>query len=156
MARESGVSGLSRRGLFAVAVACASVGLAPPSFASESADDDAVKLIEHLTGKTPTPSDRVRLVMPAVFPNGYTVPLSLDVDSPMTETDHVKSIRVLAPQNPLIEVATFHFTPERSQAHASTRIRLAEPQFVLAVAEMNDGAFVFSKTWVDVATDGCK
>ena len=52
--------------------------------------DDAVKLIESLTGKTPTPSDRVRLVMPAVFPNGYTVPLVLDIDSPMTETDHVR------------------------------------------------------------------
>jgi sulfur-oxidizing protein SoxY len=156
MARESGVSGLSRRRLLALAAAWASVGLSPPSFASESDDDDAAELIEHLTGKTPTPSDRVRLVMPSVFPNGYTVPLSLDVDSPMTETDHVKSIRVLAPQNPLIEVATFHFTPERSQARASTRIRLAEPQFVLAVAEMSDGALLFSKAWVDVATDGCK
>lgn len=156
MASESGVGGLSRRRLLAVAAACASVGLARPSFARKSADDDAVKLIENLTGKTPTPSDRVRLAMPSVFPNGYTVPLSLDVDSPMTETDYVKSIRVLAPQNPLIEVATFHFAPERSQARASSRIRLAEPQFVLAVAEMNDGALLFGKTWVDVATDGCK
>ena len=154
MARESSVGRLSRRRLLAVAAGCASVALAAPSFAS--ADDDAAKLIELLTGKTPTPSDRVHIVMPAVFPNGYTVPLSLDVDSPMTETDHVKYIRVLAPQNPLIEVATFHFMPERSQARASTRIRLAEPQFVLAVAEMNDGALLLNKAWVDVATNGCK
>src|SRR5271156_6910090 len=156
MATESSVIDLSRRRLLAVAVACGSVGLAPPSFASESADDDAAKLIENLTGKTPIPSDRVRIVMPAVFPNGYTVPLSLEVDSPMTETDHVRYIRVLAPQNPLIEVATCHFTPGRSQARASTRIRLAEPQFVLAVAEMNDGALLLGKAWVDVATNGCK
>ena len=156
MARENSVGGLSRRRLLAVAAGCANVALAAPSFASARADDDAAKLIEHLTGRTPTPSDRVRIVMPAVFPNGYTVPLSLDVDSPMTETDHVRYIRVLAPQNPLIEVATFHFTPGRSQARASTRIRLAEPQFVLAVAEMNDGALLLSKTWVDVATNGCK
>jgi sulfur-oxidizing protein SoxY len=156
MARESGRVGLSRRRLLAVAAGSASAALAVPSFASASADDDAVKLIERLTGKTPTLSDRVRIVMPAVFPNGYTVPLSLDIDSPMTETDHVKSIRVLAPQNPIIEVATFHFTPERSQARASTRIRLAEPQFVLAVAEMHDGALLLGKTWVDVATNGCK
>ena len=74
----------------------------------------------------------------------------------MTETDHVRYIRVLAPQNPLIEVATFHFTPGRSQARASTRIRLAEPQFVLGVAEIDDGALLFGKTWVHVATDGCK
>lgn len=152
----SGAISLSRRRLLAVAAGCASVAFAAPSLASASADDDAAKLIEHLTGKTPTLSDRVRIVMPAVFPNGYTVPLSLDVDSPMTETDHVKYIRVLAPQNPLIEVATFHFTPGRSQARASTRIRLAEPQFVLAVAEMNDGALLLGKAWVDVATNGCK
>ena len=157
MARESGGVGLSRRGLLAVAAGSASAALAVPSFASASADDDAVKLIERLTGKTPTPSDRVRIVMPAVFPNGYTVPLSLDIDSPMTETDHVKSIRVLAPQNPIIEVATFHFTPERGRpARGASLIRLAEPQFVLAVAEMHDGALLLGKTWVDVATNGCK
>jgi len=156
MAEESSVRALSRRRLLAVAAVCASVMLRAPSYASESADDDAVKLIERLTGKTPSPSDRIRLVMPAAFPNGYTVPLSLDVDSPMTESDHVKNIRVLAPQNPIIDVVTFHFTPGRSQARVSTRIRLAQPQFVLAVAEMNDGALLLAKTWVDVATNGCK
>jgi sulfur-oxidizing protein SoxY len=38
----------------------------------------------------------------------------------------------------------------------STRIRLAEPQYVLALAEMNDGALLMAKTWVEVATNGCK
>ena len=52
MASESGVGGLSRRRLLAVAAACASVGLARPSFARKSADDDAVKLIENLTGRS--------------------------------------------------------------------------------------------------------
>src|SRR5271154_4140443 len=113
MGRESGVIGLSRRRVLAVAAGCASLTLAAPSVASASADEDAVELIEDLTGKTPTPSDRVRLVMPAVFSNGYTVPLSFEVDSPMTQTDHAKYVRVLAPRNPIIEVATFHFTPER-------------------------------------------
>ncbi len=156
MVEESCVVGLSRRRLLMVAAGCASVTLAAPPVASASDDDDEVKLIEHLTGKTPTQSDRIHLVMPKVFPNGYTVSLSLEIDSPMTETDHVKYIRVLAPKNPLIEVATFQFTPQRSQARVSTRIRLAEPQFVLAVAEMNDGVLLLAKTWVEVATNGCK
>ncbi len=112
-------------------------------------------LIKHLTGKTPTESDRVHLTMPRVFPNGYTVPLTLVIDSPMTETDYVRYARVLAPRNPLIEVATFHFVPQRSEPRVSTRIRLAEPQHVLAVAEMNDGALLMTKTWVEVATNGC-
>jgi sulfur-oxidizing protein SoxY len=93
--------------------------------------------------------------MPATFPTGYTVPLSLNVDCPMTEADHVRQISVFAPQNPLIQVVSFHFSPERSVAHVSTRIRLAKPQHVVAVAEMNDGTLLMTKTWVDVATNGC-
>ena len=81
--------------------------------------------------------------------------MDLKVDSPMTEDDHVKRIRVFAPQNPLIDVASFNFVPRRSIARVSTRIRLAKPQYVVAVAEMSDGALLMTKTWVDVATNGC-
>jgi sulfur-oxidizing protein SoxY len=100
-------------------------------------------------------SDRVHLVMPRTFPNGYTVPLSFEIDSPMTEADHVRHVRVFAPRNPLIEVARFYFVPRRSEPRVSTRIRLAGPQDVLVVAEMNDGALLMTKTWVEVATNGC-
>ena len=81
--------------------------------------------------------------------------MDLHVDSPMTEDDHVRSVRVFAPENPIIEVAGFNFVPQRSVARVSTRIRLAKPQYVVAVAEMNDGALLMTKTWVDVATNGC-
>ena len=119
------------------------------------AQDEAVQLVERLTGQAPTVSDRLHLVMPAVFPTGYTVPMDLDIDSPMTEDDYVKRIRVFAPQNPLLEVASFNFVPRRSIARVSTRIRLAEPQYVVAVAEMSDGTLLMTKTFVDVATNGC-
>jgi len=59
------------------------------------------------------------------------------------------------PSNPLIEVASFNFVPRRTIAHVSTRIRLAEPQYVVAVAEMSDGTLLMTKTFVDVATNGC-
>ncbi len=121
----------------------------------DTVQDDTMDLIERLTGQTPTLSDRLHLVMPAVFPTGYTVPMDLDIDSPMTADDHVRRIRVFAPQNPLIEVASFNFVPQRSIARVSTRIRLAEPQYVVAVAEMNDGMLLMTKTFVDVATNGC-
>ena len=58
-------------------------------------------------------------------------------------------------RNPIIEVAGFHFIPQRSGARVSTRIRLAKPQYVVAVAEMSDGTLLMTKTWVDVATNGC-
>jgi sulfur-oxidizing protein SoxY len=67
----------------------------------------------------------------------------------------VRQVRVLAPRNPIIEVVSFHFVQNRSDARVSTRIRLAEPQFVIAVAEMNDGTFLMAKTWVAVASNGC-
>ena len=118
-------------------------------------DDEAIEVVRQFTGRTATASDRLHLVMPKVFPTGYTVPMSIDIDSPMTEADHVRQIRVFAPQNPLVEVASFHFFPQRSIPRVSTRIRLAKPQYVVAVAEMNDATLLMAKTWVDVATNGC-
>ncbi len=158
MPEESSAKMLTRRELFWTGTAgLASAILVSPANAGDDAvgADDAVALIKRLTGKTPTESDRLHLVMPRTFPNGYTVPLSLEIDSPMTESDHVRHIRVVAPLNPLIEVATFHFVPQRSQPRISTRIRLAKPQNVVAVAEMSDGSLLMAKTWVDVATNGC-
>jgi sulfur-oxidizing protein SoxY len=148
--------GFTRRTILTAAVA-GSAGFASAALASrQPPSDDAVDLLKRLTGKTPTASDRLHLAMPRVFPNGYTVPLTLAIDSPMTEADHVKHVSVLAPRNPLIEVAMFHFVPQRSEPRVSTRIRLAEPQYVLAVAEMNDGTLLMTETWVEVATNGCK
>lgn len=128
-------------------------GASHPALADEGDLDDA--LLRRLTGTVPIESPRVRLVMPPAFGNGYTVPLVLDVDSPMTDADHVRQVRVFAPKNPIVLVAGFGFTPASGQAHVSTRIRLAEPQTVFAVAEMSDGTTLMARTWVKVDTNGC-
>jgi sulfur-oxidizing protein SoxY len=152
MVEKTSATGLTRRELFlATAAGFASATIVSPAKAS----DEAAELIKRLTGRSATASDRLHLVMPRTFPNGYTVPLNVDIDSPMTENDYVRYVRVVAPRNPLIEVATFHFIPQRSLPRVSTRIRLAEPQDVLAFAELNDGTLLMTKTWVDVATNGC-
>ena len=152
MPEESKITDPTRRELLLTGV----TGLATTIIVSPaSASDDATELIERLTRKIPIESDRLHLAMPRTFPNGYTVPLTIEVDSPMTEDDHVKLVRVVAPRNPLIEVATFHFLPQCGQPRVSTRIRLAEPQHVLAVAEISDGTLLMAKTWVEVATNGC-
>jgi sulfur-oxidizing protein SoxY len=119
------------------------------------AQEEAIDFIERMTGHRATPSGRLRLLMPAVFPNGYTVPLTVEVDTPMTERDHVRNVRIFAPKNPINEVVGFHFAPLRSAPRVSTRIRLAAPQNVVAVAEMNDGEFLMTQTFVQVATNGC-
>ncbi len=137
----------------------AGIALASGSFVwprRARADDEIRELVRRYFGRTAVESNRLRLVMPADFPTGSNVPMSLDVDCPMTESDHVRQVRVFAPQNPLIEVAGFHFFPQRSAARVSTRIRLAKPQHVVAVAEMSDGTLLMAKTWVSVATNGCE
>lgn len=146
--------GFTRRALLTAAVA-GGAGFAGPARVAPLNANVNDELIKQLNGKIPMESDRLHLAMPRVFPTGYTVPLFLEVDTAMTETDHMRYARVLAPRNPLIEVATFHFVPQRSEPRVSTRIRLAEPQYVLAVVEMNDGALLMAKTWVEVATNGC-
>lgn len=143
--------GLTRRGVLMAAAA----GAALSRVARSRAEDEVDAVVRQLIGRRAVESDRVHLTMPRVFPNGYTVPLTLEVDSAMTPADHVRHVRVLAPRNPIVAVATFHFVPERSQPQLSTRIRLAMPQFVVAVATMNDDALLMTRTWVEVATNGC-
>ena len=146
---------LTRRDVLIAGYAAGFAGVALLSPRSARANDEALEVVKQLTGRTAIRSDRLRLTMPANFPTGYTVPMDLDIDSPMTEADHVRQIRVFAPQNPIIEVAGFHFAPQRSLPRVSTRIRLAKPQHVIAVAEMNDGNLLMTTAWVHVATNGC-
>lgn len=119
------------------------------------AEDDGRDLIEDLTGGTLTESDRVQLVSPPVFPIGSSVPVSVAVDTAMTEADFVRRLTLFAPYNPIVEIMSFNFIPGASVPRVSTRIRLAAPQHVLAVAEMNDGALLMAKQFIDVATNGC-
>ena len=74
----------------------------------------------------------------------------------MTEADYVSRIHVVAPDNPIPEVASFHFTPLGGKAKAATRIRLeAGNQTVLATAELSDGLVLKTKTSVRVTIGGC-
>lgn len=83
---------------------------------------------------------RVQVDIPGISENGYSVPLKINVDSPMTEADHVVRLTVFADKNPLHEVARFQLGPRAGLAEVHTRIRMADSQRILAVAEMNDGS----------------
>ncbi len=120
-----------------------------------AADETDSPLVEQLIGRMATESERVRLEMPTVFANGYSVPVTLAVDSPMTESDYVRSVLVVAPRNPIVTVVKFRFTAQSGRALVSTRIRLSQPQSVLAVAEMSDGLLLMARCWVKVDVDGC-
>jgi sulfur-oxidizing protein SoxY len=147
--------GCTRRAVL-TAVAAGAAGLAGAAVAEPpEPGEDVADLVRRLTGRTAADSARVQLIMPRDFANGGAVPVKLVIDSPMKETDHVRHVRLLAPRNPIVEVARFDFAPGRSGARVSTRIRLAQSQHVVALAEMSDGSLLMTTTWVEVATNGC-
>ena len=84
---------------------------------------------------------RVKLEIPELVDNGNSVSLSVKVDSPMSATDYVRAIHVITEKNPQPDVVSFRFTPRSGRATASTRVRLADTQTVLAICEMSDGSF---------------
>ena len=73
--------------------------------------------------------------------NGNLVPLKVLVQSPMTESDYVKAIHVIAEANPLPNIISAYLTPRSGRATITTRVRLADSQRVWAIAQMSDGSF---------------
>ncbi len=98
---------------------------------------------------------RIKLDLPSIAENGLVVPLSFDVQSPMTDADYVKAVHILAEGNPNPNVASFQFTPLSPKASASIRIRLAQTQNIVGVAEMSNGELYITKREVKVTIGGC-
>ena len=98
---------------------------------------------------------KVIIAIPEIAENGNTVPITISVNSPMTDVDHVKAIHIIATANPNAYVAGFRFTPLSGKASVSTRIRLASTQEVISVAELGDGKFLIGRRQVKVTIGGC-
>src|SRR4051794_23665339 len=145
-------STFNRRQTLALGGAAAVVAMlgATPALAKNDADE-AIK--KFTGGKTPV-QGKVKLDLPEIAENGNTVPMTVSVESPMTEQSHVTEVLVLADGNPNAGVATFHFSPASGAAEANTRIRLATTQNIIAVAKMNDGSFVMASKQVKVTIGG--
>ena len=92
------------------------------------------------TGGTVPRIGRVRLDIAELVENGNTVPVTVSVQSPMTEAEHVRRIALFTELNPAPEVVVFHLSPRNGRAQVATRMRLATTQQVLALALMNDGS----------------
>jgi len=143
---------LSRRKLLIGSVGAASfIGLSR----AYATPEEVAASIKEIAGDATVGTGGITLNAPEIAENGNSVPISVSVDSPMTEDSFVESITLFAEGNPLPGVITFNFTPASGEAFASTRMRLAKTQNVVAVAKMNDGS-VFSDTRnVKVTIGGC-
>ena len=145
----------TRRSMLALtsgaAVALVTMRVTPASADAEA----AMKAIMEFAGGEPQMGGGVSLDAPEIAENGNTVPVSVTVESPMTAEDYVESVAIYAEGNPSPEVITFHFTPMSGKATATTRMRLAKTQNVVAVAKTNTGATMMDKKEVKVTIGGC-
>jgi sulfur-oxidizing protein SoxY len=120
------------------------------------ADEGAVTAeLKKLYGDKKFDSGKIKLDVPEIAENGLVVPINVEVDSPMTEQDYVKAVHVFADGNPLPGVVTYRFTPACGKAAASTRMRLAQTQNIVCVAEMSNGALYTAKSNIKVTIGGC-
>jgi sulfur-oxidizing protein SoxY len=103
-----------------------------------------------------TPKEgKVTLKAPEIAENGNAVPITVSVESEMTDKSYVKAIYIAADGNPNPGVATYEFTPLSGKAEVQLRVRLAQTQKLVVVAEMNDGALYTVSREIKVTIGGC-
>jgi sulfur-oxidizing protein SoxY len=144
---------LSRRHVMVMSGAAAALLLAPRLVSATPAKVEA-EINKLYAGKT-LAEGRIKLDLPTIAENGLVVPLNFEVESPMTDNDHVKAVHIFADGNPNPGVASFYFTPSMPKAVAQFRLRLAQTQNIVAVAEMSDGKLYTAKREVKVTIGGC-
>ena len=103
-------------------------------------------LVRIVTNGAPVRKGKVKIELPQLADNGNSVPIRITVDSPMTASDHVKSIHLYSERNPVPNMANFYLGPRAGRAEINSRVRLAGSQRVTAVAQLSDGTF-----WSDTA-----
>ncbi len=133
----------SRRETLALGLGAVALSFMP--FRANAATDD---LIAAFTGGADMAEGGITLTAPEIAENGNTVPIAVDAPG-------ASAIMVLATGNPTPAVATFNFGELAASQSASTRIRLAGTQDVVAIAKMADGSFVRTASTVKVTIGGC-
>ncbi|MCH9824028.1 MULTISPECIES: thiosulfate oxidation carrier protein SoxY [Lentibacter] len=133
----------SRRDTLALGAGAVALTILP--FQATAAADD---MIAAFTGGADVAEGGVTLTAPEIAENGNTVPVSVSAEG-------AEAILLLAAGNPTPDVATFKFGELSGSQSASTRIRLAGTQDVVAVAKMADGTFARASSTVKVTIGGC-
>lgn len=137
---------LTRRQTMALgAAAVAATALPLPAFAE---DNEWEKLVAEFTGGAEVKDGGVEIGAPEIAENGNTVPVEVSAEG-------ASAIILISTGNPRPEVATFTFGKLAAGSAASTRLRLAKTQDLVAVAKMADGSFAQGSRTVKVTIGGC-
>ena len=139
---------ISRRNALQLIAAFTGTAILPSM--SFSQPNKALDRINEITKGLGAIESDIYLDLPEIAENGNQVKVSFEMDSPMTESDHVKTVYILADGNPSPNVAKFYFTPEMGSCSATTRMRLSKTQNVYLLAENNNGQFLMTLSLIHI------
>src|SRR5882672_1503656 len=111
--------------------------------------------IRNVVGEADLHTGKVKLDVPPLVENGNTVPMTVSVASPMTADDYVKAIHVFNEKNPQPHVFNAWLSPGNGKAVIGTRIKLADTQKIVAIAETSKGAFWAASAEVIITIAAC-
>ena len=134
----------TRREVLRLSAAGAALALLP---AAARASNGTPEAITEFTGGAAPLEGGVLLEVPEIADNGGAVPVRVAAEG-------ARRIALFADANPFPNVAEFRFGRLAPPA-ATIRIRLAESQNVIAVAEMADGTFRRASRRIAVTVGGC-
>jgi len=143
---------LKAAGGAAAGLGLGSVIAVAPAPATPAEVQEAIRKV--VGGARVTPG-KVKLDLPPLIENGNAVPLTVIIDSPMTEAEHVRAVHVFTEKNPQPNVVSFHLGPRAGRARMTTRIRLADSQNVIAICELSDGSFWSDSAGIVVTLAAC-
>jgi len=138
-------------------IGSAGIGMAsalPPESASAT-PAMLEEAIRNVIGEANLQTGKITLEVPPLVENGNTVPVTIIVDSPMSEAEHVKAIHVFNEKNPQPHVISITLGPRAGKARIATRIKLADTQRIVGIAEMSDGSFWTGEANVIVTIAAC-
>ena len=142
----------SRRSLLIAAGALALSVRPSVSDATPAQMQDAIRKV---VGDAQIQRGKVKLDLPPLIDNGNVVALAVAVDSPMTPTDYVKAIHVFNEKNPQPNIISVYLGPRAGRASITSRIRLADSQTIIAIAQLSDGSFWQTSQDVVVTIAAC-
>jgi sulfur-oxidizing protein SoxY len=131
------------------------VGTSLGSSNAMATPEEATKYFSDITSGATAKEGRVTIKLPEIAENGSTVPITIAVESPMTDSNYVKSVHIVAEGNPSPEVISFNLSPAMGKAEVSTRMRLGKTQNVRAIAILSDGSVFSGLKQVKVTIGGC-
>ena len=113
------------------------------------------QMLDPITQGAPVLEQGVRITAPILADNGSLVPMTVQVQSPMTAADHVTHLYLLSQRNPVTRMALFTLGPWNGRAEISTRVRLAGTQAVVALARLSNGEFRYGQMDIIVTESAC-